>query len=216
MVSLKHFHIWGCPAEARPYKPNERKLEPKTVSSYFIGYSERSRGYKFYDPKLKTIFETGIATFFEDIEFGGRNKIRDIVFQENLDSTFPVESELTPLPVVAFNIPSIDQIQDQEQQDIVDQTHEIQTQQPQNQEPLRRSTRERKNAISNDYIVFLQENEDSGGLMADDPVNIQQAMKDTNSEKWIEAMNEEYKSMQDNKVWKLVSLPEGKKPIGYK
>ena len=150
------------------------------------------------------------------LSLGGKNKIKDIVFQENLDSTIHVESELTPLPVVAFNIPSIDQIQDQERQDIVDQTHEIQTQQPQNQEPLRRSTRERKNAISNDYIVFLQENEDSGGLMADDPVNIQQAMKDTNSEKWIEAMNEEYKSMQDNKVWELVPLPEGKKPIGCK
>ena len=24
--SLKHFHIWRCPTEARPYKPNERKL----------------------------------------------------------------------------------------------------------------------------------------------------------------------------------------------
>ena len=147
-------------------------MEPKTVSSYFIGYSERSRGYKFYDPKLKTIFETGIATFFEDIEFRGRNKIRDIVFQENLDSTIPIESELTPLPVVAFNIPSIDQIQDQEQQDIVDQIHKIQTQQPQNQELLWRSTRKRRSAMSNDYIVFLQENEDNGSLMVDDPVNI--------------------------------------------
>jgi len=29
-------------------------------------------------------------------------------------------------------------------------------------------------------------------------------------------MNEEYKSMQDNKVWELVPLPEGKKPIGCK
>ncbi|KAH6776365.1 hypothetical protein C2S52_013926 [Perilla frutescens var. hirtella] len=36
--SLKHFHIWGCPAEARPYRPNEKKLDPKTVSNYFIGY----------------------------------------------------------------------------------------------------------------------------------------------------------------------------------
>ena len=25
--SLKHFHVWGCPAEARPYKPNEKKLD---------------------------------------------------------------------------------------------------------------------------------------------------------------------------------------------
>ena len=29
-------------------------------------------------------------------------------------------------------------------------------------------------------------------------------------------MNEEYKSMQDNKVWELVLLPEGVKPIGCK
>ncbi|KAK9714501.1 hypothetical protein RND81_06G099300 [Saponaria officinalis] len=48
--SLKHLHIWGCPAEARPYRPHENKLDSKTVSSYFIGYSERSRGFKFYDP----------------------------------------------------------------------------------------------------------------------------------------------------------------------
>ena len=29
-------------------------------------------------------------------------------------------------------------------------------------------------------------------------------------------MNEEYKSMQDNKVWELISLPSGAKPIGCK
>jgi len=39
--SLKHFRVWGCPAEARPYKPNEKKLDERTVSCYFFGYSER-------------------------------------------------------------------------------------------------------------------------------------------------------------------------------
>ncbi|CAM8877337.1 unnamed protein product [Rhodiola kirilowii] len=29
-------------------------------------------------------------------------------------------------------------------------------------------------------------------------------------------MNEEFKSIQDNKVWELVPLPEGVKPIGSK
>ena len=80
--SLNHFHVWGCPAEARTYKPNEKKLDSRTVSSYFIGYFERSWGYKFYDPILKTIFETGTATFFEDIEFGGKNQIRKFVLEE--------------------------------------------------------------------------------------------------------------------------------------
>jgi hypothetical protein len=41
-------------------------------------------------------------------------------------------------------------------------------------------------------------------------------MKISNSQKWIDAMQEEYKSMQDNKVWELVLLPEGAKPTGCK
>ena len=41
------------------------------MSSYIIGYTKRSKGFKFYDPTLRNIFETGTVTFFEDIEFGG-------------------------------------------------------------------------------------------------------------------------------------------------
>ena len=52
------------------------------VSCYFIGYSERSRGYKFYDPTTKSIFETGNARFFEDVEFAGGDMVRDFVFEE--------------------------------------------------------------------------------------------------------------------------------------
>ena len=61
--SLKHLYVRGCPIQARPYRPNEKILEPQTVSRYFIGYSKRSRGYKFYDPKLKTIFCDGNCNF---------------------------------------------------------------------------------------------------------------------------------------------------------
>jgi len=74
--------VWGCPVQARPYKLNEKKLNSRTISSYFIGYSERSRGYKFYDPILKTIFETGTTTLFEDIEFERKNQIRKFVLEE--------------------------------------------------------------------------------------------------------------------------------------
>ena len=87
---------------------------------------------------------------------------------------------------------------------------------PQEPAPLRRSTRERKNAISDDYVVFINEVEENVGMTEDDPVNFHQAMQDSRSDKWIEAMNEEYKSMQDNSVWELIPLPEGKKPIGCK
>ena len=48
--SLRHFHIWGCPVEVRVYNPQLKKFDPRTVSGYFIGYAENSKGYRFYCP----------------------------------------------------------------------------------------------------------------------------------------------------------------------
>ena len=80
--SIRHLHVWGCPAEARPYKPNEKKLDSRTVSCYFVGYYERSRGFKFYDPSTRSFFETGNAKFIEDVELSEREPLRKVVFEE--------------------------------------------------------------------------------------------------------------------------------------
>ena len=52
--------------------------------------------------------------------------------------------------------------------------------------------------------------------MEDDPINFRQAMESSKSQKWIDAMNEEIKSMKDNDVWALVPFPKGTKSISYK
>ena len=97
--SLKHFHIWGCPAEAQPYRPNEKKLDSRTISCYFIGYFERSKGYKFYDPTTKANFEKGNARFFEDVEFVEGEKIKDFLFEEE-----HVEIPLIVLTMIRFRL----------------------------------------------------------------------------------------------------------------
>ncbi|RVW70676.1 Retrovirus-related Pol polyprotein from transposon TNT 1-94 [Vitis vinifera] len=153
--SIWHLHVWGCPAEARPYKPNEKKLDSRTVSCYFVGYSERSRGFKFYDPSIRSFFETGNAKFIEDVELSGREPLRN-------------EIEDTP----KFLYSSYGTIQ----------VHEEVTQQPQVQVPLRRSTRERRSTISDDYVVYLQEHEFDMGL-EDDPISVSQVKQSSNSEK---------------------------------
>jgi hypothetical protein len=56
---------------------------------------------------------------------------------------------------------------------------------------LRRSTRKRRSAISNDYIVFLQENEFNIGMMEDDHVTLRHALESVNSHKWTKAIDEE-------------------------
>ncbi|KAM2908709.1 hypothetical protein COP2_048192 [Malus domestica] len=64
MPSFGHFHIWGCKAEAGFYNPKERKLDLGTESCYFIGYFEKSKGFKFYCAQAHTrIKETHNARF---------------------------------------------------------------------------------------------------------------------------------------------------------
>jgi hypothetical protein len=54
---------------------------------------------------------------------------------------------------------------------------------PQELVPLKRSTKERRSVISNNYIVFLQENKFNIGMMEDDPLTLRQALESVNSHK---------------------------------
>ncbi|XP_075111787.1 uncharacterized protein LOC142181966 [Nicotiana tabacum] len=82
-------------------------------------------------------------------------------------------------------------------------------------EPLRRSQRERKSAISDDFIVYVT------GKLSDteelvDPLSYAQAISSPFVDKWCEAMKDEMRSMEYNRVWELVELPVGFRPIGCK
>jgi hypothetical protein len=48
------------------------------------------------------------------------------------------------------------------------------------------------------------------------PISFRKAMESDDSEKWLIAMKDEMKSMDDNQVWDLVVLPEGSKTVGSK
>ena len=52
--SLRHLHAWGCPTEVRIYNPHEKKLDSRTTNVFFIGYPEKSKGYRFYSPGHST------------------------------------------------------------------------------------------------------------------------------------------------------------------
>jgi len=39
--NFRHIHLWEYSFEVTFYNPQENKLEPKTISRYFIGYAEK-------------------------------------------------------------------------------------------------------------------------------------------------------------------------------
>ena len=52
--------------------------------------------------------------------------------------------------------------------------------------------------------------------MDDDPINVHQANNSSDSQKWIDVMNDVFKSMKDNDIWDLVPLSESAKPNSCK
>jgi len=110
--SLRHLHVWGCQAEARVYNPHEKKLDSRTVSGYFIGYPEKSKGYRFYCPNHSSrIVETDNAKFIENGEVSGSverqsveiNEVRvNISLPINVPTSAPI-TNVVPLVEKHFN-----------------------------------------------------------------------------------------------------------------
>ena len=68
----------------RIYNPRKNKLDPRTISGYFIGYVERSKGYRFYCPSHSTrIMESRKENFLENDFISGSDQFRDIVSEKD-------------------------------------------------------------------------------------------------------------------------------------
>ena len=222
--SLRHLHVWGCPAEIRYYNPQQKKLDARTISGYFIGYPEKSKGFRFYCPNHTTrIIESGNARFIENDEVSERETPRKVDIKEmrvQIPLTCIPNQAILP-PIVTQVIEPINKPDEQYEGQINDLiTHnEIAINEPRVDEPqpiaLRRSQRENRSAIPNDYVVYLHKSESDLGI-ENDLVTFSQAMNDVNSNKWLEAMKDELKSMVQNEVWDLIELPEGRQKVGCK
>jgi hypothetical protein len=79
-------------------------------------------------------------------------------------------------------------------------------------EPPRRSQRARRSAISDGYEVYVSEEIQMDG----DPTSFEEAMKSAHSFKWLDAMEDEMRSMSVNKVWDLEEISKGAKTVGCK
>jgi len=118
--SLRHLHVWGFQAEVRIYNLKEKKLDARTISGYFIGYSAKSKGYMFYCPTHSTrIIESGNARFIENGETSGSDTSQNVEIKE-----VRVQVPLTSTSTSSVVVPNVvEPLNDDEEQQIND--HEV-------------------------------------------------------------------------------------------
>ena len=174
-----------------------------------------SRDSRFYCSSHTTsAIELDRAIYFDD-DIGTSQGPREIVFKEHLGFIHvPIASAPISSPIVNQHlVATIDEpIEDV---DVVALDVDIVALDVAMDIPLRKLKRVCRPAILDDSIVYLQEHEyDVGDVL--DPTTYKEAIVSPQSNVWIDVMKDGMTSMSQNKVWSLVDLSDGCRPIGCK
>ncbi|KAM1520296.1 hypothetical protein ACFX1Z_023006 [Malus domestica] len=181
----------------------KKKLDPRTTSCRFIGYSERSKGFKFYCPNSHSrIMETHNAKFLEHLNGDDDSPSHSI--SSNFEELSQEDGMMNDhqIPHDEEQSTNIADVEDNNIHDHIDGMAVASI-----QAPVRKSQRVRK-AITLPDFVYLNEAEHNVGD-ADDPTSYHEAISSTRSKLWNEAMPEELQSMEKNRVWTLAPKPTG-------
>jgi hypothetical protein len=180
---LAFLKVWGCEAYVKKLMPD--KLEPKAEKCVFIRYPKETIGYTFYHRSKCKVFVAKNISFLEKEFLSKEVSGRKVELDEVIKPSLELESSATPEVVPVPSAPTREEANDENHETLNDGTIE-----------LRRSTRSRATPewYGNPILTVLL-------LDNNEPVNYEEAMMSPDSEKWLEAMKSELRSMSENQVW---------------
>lgn len=99
-------HVWGCLSKVKIYNSQEKKLDLRTITGYFIGYAKRSKGYLSYCPSYNIkIVESRIAKFPENDLINESDQMLNIVSKKDHSESQPSTS--SDRLIIICNIPQL-------------------------------------------------------------------------------------------------------------
>ncbi|GKD99204.1 retrotransposon protein, putative, ty1-copia subclass, partial [Tanacetum coccineum] len=167
------------------------KLQQRSVKYIFIGYPKEMIGYYFFFPPENKIVVARYAEFFK------KNLITQEVSGRAMDLEEIKDEDTSPSEITSKIPMEVEGFEPLQEEDIL----------------IRRSERIRR--APNRLCLNVEAEEHSLGDL-NEPTSYKVAMLDSESNKWIDAMNAEIQSMMDNMVWVLVDFPPGCKTVGSK
>ncbi|KAH9733971.1 hypothetical protein KPL71_017220 [Citrus sinensis] len=187
--------IFGCPTY---YRVKDGKLDPCARKAIFVGFKGGVKGFKLWDLEDKKFVENKTTEVLQRVEF-------DATPYVPVSSTSKNGSTMEVTPRVEEEVVSSDVPQNEETIDDVDNDDFIAT---------RRPIREIKKPIwlTKDMVVAY-----ALPVIDDDiPNTFGEALRNSESDQWKLAMEEEMIYLHQNQTRELVELPKGKRVIGNK
>ena len=201
-ADVSNLKVFGCNAYVHVPDQKRKKLDKKSVQSIFVGYPNNSKGYKFYNPETKKMFRSRDVIFIEN-SFGSKHLDGEIKLQDQE----LIDGMLSKPDVVYFD--------ENPTEDAVEEPviPEIEPRRSQRQ----RVAPDRLGTIAGEWWKYQDVSYASIAVSdAEEPRSISEALNRKNAKQWKEATDGEYKSLMQNKTWRLVDLPKGKNVVGCK
>ena len=176
----KNMKTFGCIAYVHINKEKRKKLDDKSRTCIFIGYSQYKNGYKLMD--LNT-YEVIIS--------------RDVVFEENKFISENYHKEVENLLVYDNN--KYEYYDEDLPENNVSENYKID-----NDNKELESDENKYNLRTRKKINY---NEESVYMMIEDniPINYKQAVNSNDADKWQKAIQEEISSLEENKTWEVIN-----------
>ena len=206
---LDHLRIFGSEVYVHVPKERRQKWDSKSEKCVFVGYSENVKAYRVWSPTQNRIKVS-----------------RDVIFKESVeDPRNPQVTVKTTNPIEKHDIVSDDCELKKETSDFTpaSTSHKIQdereTQANSEGDNAEKDNAEDKNRYKEklrklDPVSYVYSS-DCFSFMAGslEPISFEDAVNSNQKAKWIEAMDDKFKSLIQNQTWILVDLPENKKVI---
>ncbi|CAH9146107.1 unnamed protein product [Cuscuta epithymum] len=211
--NVHHLRTFGCVAHVKRLGPNVDKLADRSILGVFTGYEEGAKAYRVYDPikdrmhiTRDVLFEESRAWYMENSDSKNHTEPRTTftVVYTTEESTVP-----PPEPTMTEGEPKTPEPATMDTQSATPTT--------QRDDVDTDSAPRRYRLISDIYNaseeVIAAEDGELCLVTVEEPTNVEQAMSNTS---WRNAMEEEMRSIIENKTWEPVSLPANQKAIGLK
>lgn len=196
---VSHIRIFGSEAMVHIPKVNRRKLDKKSTKMILVGFSDNIKGYRLYDKEKKKVITSRDVCIIE-------KNIQNIP----LTMSGPEKIEERPVSVGDINIRAEDDMcsTSSESEIHTDDSDyvpdEVVSAQDNFDNNLRRSERDKKPKIYDDFVTYMCTTE-----LEDVPITVSEALSRPDADCWREAMADEIKSFEDNQTWELIDRPPG-------
>ncbi|WVY92537.1 hypothetical protein V8G54_031625 [Vigna mungo] len=221
-VTYDYLCVFDCKAFVHVPEDERSKLDVKTRQHIFIGFCQDEFGYKLYDPVEKKVVRSRDVQFMEDKTIQDIDKVEKSTPKEdgNVVDVDPILLSINILDIDVHNdeqhgdtdnqqvgdgldVP-IDNVDEEEhdvsQDESLSDVLELPEAQPRRSDKPKQLS---KKYSTNEYVMLTDEGE---------PRCYKEAIESEEKQKWLDAMQDEMKSLHDNHTYDLVSCLRVREP----